>query len=50
MRAVEESAKTVEEAVEIALAKLDLTAEDVDVEVIEEGSRGVYGNYRRTPG
>lgn len=43
MRAVEESAKTVEEAVEIALAKLDLTAEDVDVEVIEEGSRGFMG-------
>ncbi|HHT70351.1 MAG TPA: protein jag [Firmicutes bacterium] len=43
MRDIEETGRTVEEAVEAALARLNLTAEEVEVEVIEEGSRGFMG-------
>ena len=43
MRDIEETGRTVEEAVEAALARLNLTAEEVEVEVIEEGSRGFVG-------
>lgn len=37
------SAKTVEEAIEQGLAQLDLTREQVDVEIVKEGKRGVFG-------
>ena len=40
---VEGAGRTVEEAVERALASIDLDRKDVDVEVIDEGSRGVLG-------
>lgn len=40
--AVEEG-RTVEEAVEKALAKLGLTLDQVDVEILDEGSKGVLG-------
>ncbi len=37
------SAKTVDEAIEQGLAQLGLTLEQVDVEIIREGKRGVFG-------
>jgi spoIIIJ-associated protein len=37
------SAKTIDEAIELGLAQLDLTREQVDVEIIKEGKRGVFG-------
>ena len=43
MKAVEETGRSVEEAVEQALLKLGVSADDVEVEVLEEGSRGFMG-------
>ncbi len=40
---IEVKAKSVEEAIEQGLAQLSLHQEDVDVEVIKEGKRGVFG-------
>lgn len=40
---VEKTAKTVQEAVNLALAELNASREDVDVEVLEEPSRGIFG-------
>ena len=40
---VEWAGRTVEEAIERALASIGLDRKDVDVEVIDEGSRGVLG-------
>ena len=40
---IEKSAKTKEEAIELALTELGLTEEEVEIEVIEEGSRGFLG-------
>jgi len=40
---VEKSAKTVEEAVKLALAELGLDEDNAKVEIIEEGSRGLFG-------
>lgn len=45
MIAIEKSAKTVEEAVTDALVELGLTSDQVDVEVIEEGSKGILGLF-----
>ncbi len=42
-RSVEKSAKTVEEAIELALAELGLDQEDVDVEIIDSGAKAVLG-------
>lgn len=42
-RCVEKSAKTVEEAVQLALTELGLDRENVKIEVLEEGSRGLFG-------
>ncbi len=43
MKEVKISAKTVEEAIELALEKLGVTREEVEVDVLSEGSRGVFG-------
>jgi spoIIIJ-associated protein len=43
MKEVKISAKTVEEAIELALEKLGVTREEVEVDVLSEGSRGVLG-------
>lgn len=43
MRIVEVSGKTVEEAVARALEQLALSGDQVDVDVISEGKRGVFG-------
>ena len=40
---VETSGKTVEEAVELALQQLGLSREDVEIEVLAEGTRGRFG-------
>ncbi len=40
---IEKSAKTKEEAIELALCELGLTEADVEIEVIEEGSKGFLG-------
>lgn len=40
---IEKSAKTKAEAIELALNELGLTENDVEIEVIEEGSKGLFG-------
>ncbi len=40
---VEKTAKTIDDAVEAALAELGTTRENVEVEVISEGKRGILG-------
>ncbi len=42
-KSIEKSAKTVEEAIRLALAELGLNKEDIEYEVIEEGSKGIFG-------
>lgn len=43
MRSVEKKGRTVEEAVRAALRELGVEAEDTEVEVLEEGRRGLLG-------
>src|SRR5690625_2112283 len=43
MRVVEAAGRTVDEAVRDALRQLGADREDVDVEVLEEGSKGLFG-------
>ncbi len=45
MRQYEASAKTVEEAIELGLNELGVSIGDVDVQVIEEGSKGLFGLF-----
>lgn len=40
---IEKSGKTVQEAISAALAELQLTEQDVDIEVLEEGNKGIFG-------
>jgi len=40
---VEKTGKTVQDAISLALAELNADIEDVDVEVLEEGSKGIFG-------
>ncbi len=40
---IEKTARTVDEAVELALKELDATADDVIIEVLEEPSKGILG-------
>lgn len=47
MKTVEKTGKTVEEAVDLALKELNAKKEDVEVEVIDEGSRGLFGLLSR---
>jgi len=42
-KCVEKSAKTVDEAVRLALIELGLHKDEVEVEVLEEGSKGLFG-------
>ena len=42
-RRIEVTAKTVDEAVEKALQEFNTTRENVDVYVVEEGSKGIFG-------
>lgn len=43
MLSIEKSAKTKEEAIEAALAELNATEDEVEIEVIEEGAKGFLG-------
>ncbi len=43
MRTVKKSAKTVDEAVMLALAELKVSKDDVTIDVLEEGSKGLFG-------
>ena len=49
MKSVEKSAKTYEEAVAAALSELDAAISDVDVLVLEEGSKGLFGLFGSRP-
>lgn len=49
MKRVEKSAKTYEEAVTAALLELNAAISDVDVEVLEEGSKGLFGLFGSRP-
>ena len=42
-KTVKKAAKTVKEAIQLALAELKLTEDDVIIDVIEEGSKGLFG-------
>ena len=45
MKRIEVSAKTVEEAIEQGLEQLGLAIGDVEVQVVEEGSKGLFGLF-----
>ena len=49
MRQYEASAKTVEEAIELGLQELGVSIGDVDVQVVEEGSKGLFGFFGSRP-
>ena len=49
MRQYEASAKTVEEAIELGLKELGVSIGDVDVRVVEEGSKGLFGLFGSRP-
>ena len=40
---IEKTGKTVQDAISAALSELKLSEEDVDIEVIEEGAKGLFG-------
>lgn len=42
-KSVKKTAKTVQDAVQLALAELKLSEDQVTVEVLEEGSKGIFG-------
>ncbi len=42
-KCIEKSAKTVDEAISLALKELGISREDAKIEVVEEGSRGLFG-------
>jgi len=43
IRQAEKTGKTVEEAVEFALAELGISKEDAEIEILEEGNKGLFG-------
>ncbi len=49
MKFVEKTGKTVEEAVDQALVELDATRDEVEVEVLEEPSKGILGFIKVKP-
>ena len=49
MRQYEASAKTKEEAIELGLQELGVSIGDVDVLVVEEGSKGLFGVFGSRP-
>ncbi|MFZ5987480.1 MAG: RNA-binding cell elongation regulator Jag/EloR [Bacillota bacterium] len=40
---VEKSAKTVQEAIDLALLELNVDRDSVDIEVVDEGTKGIFG-------
>ena len=49
MRSVETTAKTVEEAIEIALKELDVERREAKIDVINKGKSGIFGIGFRVP-
>lgn len=49
MKSVEATGKTVDEAIESALLEMELSREDVDYQVVEEGSKGLFGIFGSRP-
>ena len=49
MRSVEIIARSVEEAVEEGLEKLGATRDDVDITVLDEGNKGLFGILAKRP-
>ena len=45
MKSYESSAKTIEEAIDAGLAELGAAISDVDVQIIDEGSKGLFGLF-----
>lgn len=45
MNFVEQTGRTVDEALELALIQLDTTKENVEIEVLEENSKGLFGLF-----
>jgi len=43
MKPVEAVGKTVEEAVQSALSDLGLTKDETEIEILDEGSKGLFG-------
>lgn len=43
LKRTEKTAKSVDEAVELALAELGATKEQVEIEILDEGSKGLFG-------
>ena len=43
LKRTEKTAKTVDEAIELALAELGATKDQVEIEVLDEGSKGLFG-------
>lgn len=43
MESIREEGKTVEDAVEEALKKLNISRDEADIKIIEEGSKGIFG-------
>ena len=46
MRSIRMSGKTVEDAVSKALTELNVTIDEVETNVIEEGSKGIFGIFK----
>ena len=42
MKSIRKKGKTVEQAVELALKELGVSREEVDVEVLDAGSKGIF--------
>ena len=49
MRSIEKSAKTQEEAIQAALDELNASITDVDVKILDEGSKGLFGLFGSKP-
>jgi spoIIIJ-associated protein len=43
MRVIEKSARTVDQAIKLALTELNRNLEEVEIDVLSEGSRGIFG-------
>ena len=43
MKTVEKSGKTIDIAIEAALAELGVEREDTNIEILEQGSKGIFG-------
>ena len=46
---IEKSGKTVEDALQAALDELNASAEDVEVEILESPSKGIFGLFGTKP-